>query len=51
MLGSALFQQRDYNRAREHLEKAVVATPKFQIGYLLGLTYIKLNDINRNCSV
>jgi tetratricopeptide (TPR) repeat protein len=47
MLGSALFQQRDYKGAREHLEKAVVATPKFQIGYLLGLTYIKLNDINR----
>jgi tetratricopeptide (TPR) repeat protein len=47
MLGSALFQQQDYKGAREHLEKAVVASPKFQIGYLLGLTYIKLNDLNR----
>jgi tetratricopeptide (TPR) repeat protein len=47
MLGSALFQQQDYRGAREHLEKAVVSSPKFQIGYLLGLTYIKLNDLNR----
>jgi tetratricopeptide (TPR) repeat protein len=47
MLGSALFQQQDYKGAREHLEKAVVTSPKFEIGYLLGLTYIRLNDLNR----
>jgi tetratricopeptide (TPR) repeat protein len=47
MLGSALFQQQDYEGARQHLEKAVVANAKFEIGYLLGITYIKLNDLNR----
>jgi tetratricopeptide (TPR) repeat protein len=47
MLGAALFQQQDYTGAKEHLEKAVVADPKFEIGYLLGVTYIKLNDLNR----
>jgi len=47
MLGSALFQQQDYAGAKEHLEKAVVADAKFEIGYLLGITYIKLNDLNR----
>ena len=47
MLGSALFQQEDYAGAKAHLEKAVVAQPKFEIGYLLGITYIKLQDLNR----
>jgi len=47
MLGAALFQQQDYIGAKEHLEKAVVAEPKFEIGYLLGITYIKLQDLNR----
>jgi tetratricopeptide (TPR) repeat protein len=47
MLGSALFQQEDYAGAKEHLEKAVAAQPKFEIGYLLGITYIKLQDLNR----
>ena len=47
ILGSALFQQQDYKGAKEHLEKAVVADPKFQVGYLLGVTYIKLNDLTR----
>ena len=47
MLGSALFQQDDYVGAKAHLEKAIVAQPKFEIGYLLGITYIKLQDLNR----
>lgn len=47
MLGSALFQQQDYKGAKDHLEKAVVKDPKFQVGYLLGITYIKLSDLNR----
>jgi tetratricopeptide (TPR) repeat protein len=47
MLGAALFQQQQYAGAKEHLEKAVVTEPKFEVGYLLGITYIKLNDLNR----
>jgi tetratricopeptide (TPR) repeat protein len=47
VLGAALFQQQNYTGAKEHLEKAIVAEPKFEIGYLLGITYIKLQDLNR----
>jgi len=47
MLGSALYQLQDYAAAREPLEKAVVADPKFEIGYLLGITYLRLQDLNR----
>ena len=47
MMGSALFQQQDYKGAREYLEKSVVAEPRVETGYLLGITYIKLNDLNR----
>lgn len=47
MLGSSLYHQQDYKGAKEHLEKAVVAEPKFEVGYLLGMTYIKLNDLTR----
>ena len=47
LLGSAMFQQQNYQGAKEHLEKAVVADPKFEVGYLLGMTYVKLNDLNR----
>jgi tetratricopeptide (TPR) repeat protein len=46
-LGGVLFQQADYKAAREHLEAAVVAAPSFENGYLLGITYLKLNDMNR----
>jgi len=46
ILGSALFQQQNYKDAKEHLEKAVVADAKFEVGYLLGITYIKLTDLN-----
>jgi tetratricopeptide (TPR) repeat protein len=47
MLGSALFQQQEYKAAKEHLEKAVVRDPKFEVGYLLGMTYLKLSDLTR----
>lgn len=47
MMGAALFQQDNYAGAKEHLEKAVVEESKFEIGYLLGITYIKLQDLNR----
>ena len=45
VLGSVLFDQGNYQAARQHLETAVVATPTFDVGYLLGITYIKLNDM------
>jgi tetratricopeptide (TPR) repeat protein len=47
MLGAALYQLEDYTGAKQHLEKAVVAHPNFETGYLLGITYIKLQDLNR----
>jgi tetratricopeptide (TPR) repeat protein len=47
LLGQILFAQGDYKGAREHLEQAVVAAPGFDVGYLLGITYIKLNDFAR----
>jgi tetratricopeptide (TPR) repeat protein len=47
LLGQVLFAQKDYKGAREHLEQAVVAAPGFDAAYLLGITYIKLNDFAR----
>jgi len=47
LLGQVLFAQKDYKAACEHLEAAVVAAPSFDTGYLLGITYIKLNDFAR----
>jgi len=47
VLGRILFTQGDYKAAREHLEAAVVAAPSFDVGYVLGMTYIKLNDLVR----
>jgi tetratricopeptide (TPR) repeat protein len=47
LLGQICAAQNDYKAAREHLEQAVVATPTFEIGYLLGITYIHLNDMTR----
>jgi tetratricopeptide (TPR) repeat protein len=47
LLGQVLFSQGDYKGAREHLEVATAAEPTFDIAYLLGVTYIKLNDLAR----
>lgn len=47
LLGQILFAQKDYKVAREYLEAAVVAAPSFDTGYLLGITYIKLNDFGK----
>ena len=47
VLGQVLFSQGDYKAAREHLEAAVVAAPSFEVGYILGMTYIRLNDLPR----
>jgi tetratricopeptide (TPR) repeat protein len=47
LLGQVLFAQKDYKGAREHLEVAVVDAPGFDVAYLLGITYLKLNDTGR----
>ncbi len=47
LLGSVLFEQGDYQAAKEQLEAAVVAAPSFDVGYLLGVTYLKVHDLNR----
>lgn len=47
LIGQILFAQGDFKGAREHLEEAVVAAPGFDVAYLLGITYIKLNDFSR----
>ncbi|MGH9511279.1 MAG: tetratricopeptide repeat protein [Terriglobales bacterium] len=47
LLGQVLFAQGDYKGARERLEQAVVGAPGFDVAYLLGITYIKLNDFDR----
>ena len=47
LLGQVLFAQKDYKGAREHLEQAVATAPGFDAAYLLGITYIKLNDFTR----
>jgi tetratricopeptide (TPR) repeat protein len=47
LLGRLFFQQGDFQAAREQLEAAVVGTPNFETGYLLGVTYLKLNDLTR----
>jgi tetratricopeptide (TPR) repeat protein len=47
LLGRILFDQRDYKAAQEQLEAAVIAAPNFDVGYLLGVTYIRLNDLSR----
>lgn len=46
-LGRVLYEQADYAGAKTHLEAAVAAKPNFEMGYLLGLTYLKLEDLNR----
>jgi len=47
ILGRVLYAQNDYSGAKPHLEAAVAAKPNFEMGYNLGLTYLKLNDLNR----
>jgi tetratricopeptide (TPR) repeat protein len=47
ILGRVLYAQADYAGAKTHLELAVAAKPNFEMGYSLGLTYLKLDDQNR----
>ena len=47
LAGQILFAQADYQRAKEHLEAVVSEAPNFDVAYLLGRTYIKLNDLAR----
>ena len=46
LLGRAHLVMQEYPAAREHLEKAVVATSTFEVGYSLGLAYLNLHDLN-----
>jgi tetratricopeptide (TPR) repeat protein len=46
LLGRVLYEQEDYAGAKTQLEGAVVATPTFEVGYNLALTYLKLKDLN-----
>jgi len=47
LLGQILFAQEDFKGARAQLEPAVASAPSFDSAYLLGITYIKLNDFSR----
>jgi tetratricopeptide (TPR) repeat protein len=47
LLGRVLFDQGEYKAARQYLEAAVVAAPGFDLGYMLGVIYIRLNDLPR----
>jgi tetratricopeptide (TPR) repeat protein len=47
MLGRVLYSQGDYAGAKTQLEAAVAATPTFEVGYNLALTYLNLKDLNR----
>jgi len=46
MLGHVFYDKGDYAAAKPHLEAAVAAKPNFDMGYLLGMTYLKLDDLN-----
>ena len=47
VLGRVAYRRRDYKQAREALEPAIVSKPSFDLGYLLGSTYIALGDFKR----
>jgi len=47
LLGRVLYTQGDYAGAKTQLEAAIVATPTFDVGYNLALTYLNLKDLNR----
>jgi tetratricopeptide (TPR) repeat protein len=47
LLGRIFLQQDDYKSAKEHLEKAVAATPTFEVGYALATAYLNLKDLQR----
>jgi len=47
LLGRVLYAQGDYAGAKAQLETAIVATPTFEVGYNLALTYLNLKDLNR----
>lgn len=47
VLGRIAYRRGDYKQAREALEPAIVAKPSFDLGYLLGSTYIALRDFKR----
>ncbi len=47
LAGNVAFVKGDYAGAREELENSVVAKSNFETGYLLGKTYVRLNDFQR----
>jgi tetratricopeptide (TPR) repeat protein len=47
LAGNIAFMNGNYADAREKLETAVVAKSNFETGYLLGKTYVRLNDFQR----
>ena len=47
LLGRIAYRKGDFKTAREYLEQAVAEKTSFDVGYLLGLTYIKLGDYKR----
>jgi tetratricopeptide (TPR) repeat protein len=47
VLGRIFHGLGDYAVAKEHLEKAVGATPTLEIGMALGATYLKLHDLDK----
>ena len=46
LLGNILFQKGDYAGAKKYLEQSVASKANMQTGYQLGITYLKLKDIN-----
>jgi tetratricopeptide (TPR) repeat protein len=50
LLGRVLYEEGDYEGAKQHLEdaaKAMGGDITFDVGYDLATTYLKLNDVNR----
>jgi tetratricopeptide (TPR) repeat protein len=47
IMGRLLFEQEDYKGAREQLEKAASTEASFEVGYFLGITYLKLGEPGR----
>lgn len=47
LLGRISMEKGDYKAAKEHLERAIVTAQTVEIGYSLGTTYLKLNDLTR----
>lgn len=47
LLGRIAYRKSDLKAAREYLEAAATDASTFETGYLLGMTYVRLEDYNR----